>query len=66
MLSRLLYMLFNKYKPSTMKAQCYRNKLSEIGRDEKNEDYFPIYILNVQIEQQKDLRTLNYKLRAYI
>ena len=35
-------------------------------RDENNEYYFPLYLLNFQREQKEDLRNRNYKLGTYI
>ena len=56
MLSTFTSTSVDKYNPSTMKAQCCANKLVTIGREENNEDCFPLDLLNVQREQQKELR----------
>ena len=65
-LSRLPYTSVDKNKPSTSKAQCHTNNLFTIVRVENNKDCFPLNILSVQIEQQKYLSKINYKLSAYI
>ena len=65
-LSRFPSTSVDKYKPSTSKAQCRANKLFTTGREEKNEDLFPLNLLNAKREQQKDLRKLNSKISAYI
>ena len=52
-LSRLPSMPSDNYEPCTKKAQCWANDLLSIGRLENNEDFFPLNILIVQIEQQK-------------
>ena len=64
MLSRLPSTSVKNYEPSTFKAQCHANELLSIGREENNEDFPLLNILNVQIEEQKDLRKLNSKLSA--
>ena len=66
MISIFSYTSVDKYNPRTKKAQCFVNKLFAISREEKNEDCFPLNILNVQREQQKDLRKVHSKLIAYI
>ena len=65
-LSILPYKPSNKYEPCTRKAQCCANNLFEIGRVENNEGCFPLNILIVQREQQKELRNINSKLSTYI
>ena len=52
-LIRLTYTSVEKYRPSTMKDHFCSNKLFAIRIDKNNEDYVPLYLLNVQIEQQK-------------
>ena len=59
MLSRFKYTSVSKYRPIKMKAHSRANKLFAFGTDENNEDYFPLDLLNVKIEQQKYLRKLN-------
>ena len=58
-LIRLPYMLSDKYEPFTRKDQCCTNELFNIGRVENNEDCFPQNMLNVKIEQQKELININ-------
>ena len=65
-LSRLPYIFVNKYKPSTSKYQYCVNELFKMGREENNEDSLPLNLLNMQREQQKELRNRNSKLRTYI
>ena len=52
-LSRLPSISVYEYDISTSKAQCFTNELFAIIRAEKNEDCFPLNLLNVQREQQK-------------
>ena len=47
-MSRLPSTSVNKYNHSTSKARCHVNRLFTIGRDENNEDCFPLNLLNVQ------------------
>ena len=42
------------------------NGLFSIGREENNEDCFPLNLLNLQREQQKELKEVSYKLSTYI
>ena len=56
-LSRLTYMVINKYKPCTRKAHCRANELFAIGRVENNEDCFPLNLLVVKIERQNRTET---------
>ena len=56
----------DKYDIRTKKAQCCVNKLSVSVRAEKNEHFFPLNLLNLQREQQKDLKEVSYKLNTYI
>ena len=65
-LSRFPYKSVEKYKPITSKAQYCVDELFTIGREENNEDCFPLNILNVQREQQKEPRKVNSKLSTYI
>ena len=64
--SRLPSASLDYYQPSMVKAQCCANELFTIGREENNEDCLPLKLLNVQIEQHKYLRKINYKLSTYI
>ena len=50
----------------TNNDQCRANELFLIGKGGNNEDVLPLNILNVQIEQQKELRKVNSKISAYI
>ena len=50
-LSRLPSASNNKKRPSTRKTQCCANKLFTVGREENNENCFPLNLLIVQIEQ---------------
>ena len=59
MLSRLPSTSFEKYFPITRKYQCCNNKLFGISVAENNEDRFPLNLLIVKIEQQKELRNRN-------
>ena len=61
-LSGLPYTSINKYKPNTRKDQCRTNKLFAISRAENNKDCSSLNLLNVQREQQKELRKVNSKL----
>ena len=65
-LSRLPSTPSDKYNPCTRKDQCCAADLFAIGRVENNEDCFPINILIVQREQQKELRKVNSNLSTYI
>ena len=56
----------NKYEHITSKSQCHAKDLFAIDIEENNYYYFLLTVLNVQREQQKELRNLNYKLSAYI
>ena len=53
LISILLSTSFYKYNPSTIKYQCRANKLFSISRDENNEDYLTLDLLNAQREQKK-------------
>ena len=61
-LSRLPSTPSDKYKPCTRKSQCRVNELFVIVRVENNKYCFPLNILIVQIEQQKELMNVNSKL----
>ena len=65
-LSRLLSTTSDKYEPCTRKAQCWANELFTIGRVENNKDCFPLNLIIVQIEQQKETRNINSNLSTYI
>ena len=66
-LSRLPSTPSGKYEPCTRKAQFFANKLFAIGGVEKKKYIlFPLNILIVQVEQQKELRNINSKLSTYI
>ena len=58
-LSRFLSMISNKYDICTRKAQFHVNKLFGICRVKNNGYRFPLNLLIVQIEQQKELRNTN-------
>ena len=66
LLSTLPYKSINRYGTSASKVLCRANKLFIIGREESKKDYFPLYLFNLQIKQQKDIKRVNSKLRAYI
>ena len=55
-LSRLPFTYVDKYKSSRSKYQCCAKKLLAIGRVENRKYCFLLDLLNVQIEQQKELR----------
>ena len=55
-----------KYDSCTRKALCCVNELFSTGRVEKNEDCFPLNLLILQREQQKELRNMNSKFSTYI
>ena len=65
-LSRLPCTPSNKYDPWTRKDQCSANNVFAVGRVEKNENCFPLNLLIVQREQQKELGNINSKLSTYI
>ena len=65
-ISRLPSTPSDKYESCTRKAQCCANELFATGRVENNEYCFPLNLLIVQIEQQKELRNMNYRLSTYI
>ena len=65
MLSRLPYTPIDKYEPCTGKDQCRASGLFTLGRVENNEYRFPLNILILQREQQKELRNINSKLSTY-
>ena len=56
----------NKYEPCTRKYQCCANDSFAIGRVENKEYCFPLNILIVQREQQKELINRNSKLSTNI
>ena len=61
-LSRFPSTLVNNYNTCTSKAQCCANKLFSISRAENNKDWSSLNLLNVQREQQKEMRKVNSKL----
>ena len=61
-LSRLLSTPINKYKSCKRQDQCCANELFTIGRVETNEDIFPLNLLILQREQQKEPRNVNSNL----
>ena len=65
-LSRFLYTPSDKYYTCTRKAQCCANELLALGRVENKKYCFPLIILIVQIEKQKELININFKLSTYI
>ena len=51
MISILLYTTDNKFELITFKSQCCANELLSLGRDENNEDCFPLFLFaNVVIQ----------------
>ena len=58
--------LIKNYDSSIMKSQCRANDLLVDGRIENNKYFLLLDILNVQREQQKELRDKNSKLGAYM
>ena len=56
----------DKYEHCTRKAKYRVNTLFTIGRVENNGDCFPLNILIVKREQQKELRNINSNLSTYI
>ena len=65
-LSRLTYTPRDKNNPCTRKDQCCVNYLFTIGRVENNENIFPLSLLILHREQQKELRNVNSRLITYI
>ena len=65
-LSRLPSTPSDKCEPCTRNSQCRTNELFTIDRVENNENIFPLNLLIVQREQQKELRNINYNLSTYI
>ena len=65
-LIRLPYTPVNKYYTITVKDHCCENQLFALGRDKNNKFCFPLTLLNVEIEQQKELRDINSKPNAYL
>ena len=65
-LSRLPFMPRNKNEPFTRKAQCCTNELFAIDREENNEYCFPLNLLIVQKEQQKEPRNIKSSLSTNI
>ena len=65
-ISKLSCIYIDKYNPSTRKARYRVNESFAIIRAENNEDCFLLNLLNVQREQQKELRNINSKLSTYI
>ena len=64
-LSRFPYKSVDKYDPITSKDQCRANELFSIGRVKKQR-FSPLNPLNVQKQQQKELRKINSKFRKFI
>ena len=65
-LSRIPSTSINKSKPFTRKSQCHANYLFAIDKLENNKDCFPLNILIVQREEQKEPINRNSKLSTYI
>ena len=63
MISGLPYTSVVKYNPRAIKYQCCAKKLFKTDMVENNKYFFPLDILNVQREKQKELRNINSKLR---
>ena len=66
MLNRFPYASIDKYESRTIIAQCRAKELFAISRVENNKDCFPLNILNLKREQQKEPRDRNSKLSTYI
>ena len=64
-LSRLTSTPSEKNESCTRKAQCRANELFAISR-KNNDNCFPLKLLIVHREQQKELRKINYNLSTYI
>ena len=56
----------NNNEPCTRKAQCCANKLFAIGREENNDNCFPLNLLIVQRKQQKEPRIIKSSFSKYI
>ena len=56
----------DKYEPCTRKDQCCANELFAIGSLENSQYFFPLNILIVKREQQKELRNIYSNLGTYI
>ena len=55
-----------KNETCTSKAQCCTNELFTIGREENNDNCFPIKLLILQRKQQKELGNIKSILSTYI
>ena len=56
----------NKNEPCTRKDQCRANELFAIGGEEKIDNCFPLNLLIVQREQQKELNNIKSSLGTCI
>ena len=65
-ISRLPSTPSDKNNPYTRKAQCRAKNLFAIGREDNNENCFPLNLLIVQRERQKEPRNINSSLSTYI
>ena len=65
-LSRMTSTPSNKNDTCTRKTQCRANELFAIGREENNENCFPLNLLIVKREQQKEPRNVNSSISTYI
>ena len=66
MISRQPYSSVDKYETITSNDQCRANQLFTISRSEISGYCFPLNILNVKIEQKKELIKFNSRLSTYI
>ena len=65
-LSIFLSTTSNKNDPCTRKAQCRANELVTIGREENDDNCFPLNLLILKRGQQKELRNIKSILSTYI
>ena len=56
----------NKHDPCTSRYQCLANNLFALGKVENKENFFPLNIFIVKIEQKKEPININSKLSTYI
>ena len=56
----------NKYESCTRKSQFCIDELFTLSKLENNDDFFPLNILIVRREQQKEPRNITSKLSTYI
>ena len=65
-LSRLPSTPSDNNEPCTRKDQCRGNKLFAIGREENTDNCFPLKLLIVQREKQKEQKNIKSSLNTYI